>query len=247
MVLRPGGPTSVLAFGAPWILFDHNPSFDLYNIATRKWRALGCDSPRCMPDGTMGYALGARWLEFIVQGQQSCGDGIHFECGPDTYAFYNLRTHRARRGSPQTSTRIVDLGSPTLVRKLCPPLRVPAGGSVELEGRVGVITDAHGSFLERCGSRQHMPVDAPPPDVPPGSLFVSSRAVLWPVLDQLGAWTGRIGGVSLPSLRRFTGTLPRSFNQSGGNVHRRPRHEPPLRRERERRALGGDALNLLSR
>jgi hypothetical protein len=32
--------------------------------------------------------------------------------------------------------------------------------------------------------------------------------VLWAVLDRVGAWTRRINGVWLPSLRRFTATVP---------------------------------------
>jgi hypothetical protein len=210
-VLRPGGYTTVVSFGAPWILFDHNLRFELYNIATKRWRPLGCDGG-CQPDGTFAYALGTNWLEFIVEGHQDCGDGIHFECGPETYAFYNLRTHRVRHGLPQTSTRIDDLDWPTLVRKLCSPLRVPKDGSLTLERRVGVLTSRTGSFLERCGSQGHMPIDVHASDAPGGLLLTSSSTVLWQLLTPVGFWTGPINGVWLPSLRRFTALLPSSID-----------------------------------
>jgi hypothetical protein len=210
-VLRPGGYTYVLAFGAPWILFARDLNFELYNLATRKWRPLGCNG-RCQPDATVGYVLGTRWLEFIVEGQQSCGDGVHFECGPDTYAYYNLHTHEVRHGSPQTSKRIVDLDSPTLVRRLCAPLRVPEDGSLTLEGRVGIATGARGSYLERCGSRARMPLDTRSPGSPDGGLIESSQAVLRPLLGSTGAWSGKIDGVWLSSRRRFSATVPVRLN-----------------------------------
>lgn len=40
-VLRAGGSSTVAAFGTRWILFSRGGRWDLYNIVTRQWRALG--------------------------------------------------------------------------------------------------------------------------------------------------------------------------------------------------------------
>jgi hypothetical protein len=211
-VLRPGGYATVQAFGAPWILFSHNLRAELYNIATRRWTPFRCGNG-CAPDGTLYEVIGARWVEFVVQGQQSCGDGVHFECGPVTYAFYNLRTHKVRHGSPQTSTRIVDLDSPTLVRRVCKPLRAPAGESLTYEGKFVVVSEAHGSFLERCGSPRRIALGAG--TLAGGGLLANPHAVMSRVAGPAGVVGGTFDGIWLPSRRRFTATGPPGYDTFG--------------------------------
>lgn len=242
-VLRPGGYTTVQAFAAPWILFSHN----LYNIVTHKWRPLGCSSPKCAPDGTIGVVLGARWLEMIVQGHQSCGDGVHFECGPDTYVYYNLLTHQVRHGSPQTSTRVVDPDSPTLTRRVCAPLRVPASGSLTLEGKVALSSNADGRrILERCGSRLHMPVDVSSSGVPAAAPALSSRAGAELTRRAVGCARSR-GRVDPTDQRRLAAEPTALHRHRPGQDQRRhrdrrARHVPRVRRRPARGALGGDAV-----
>ena len=204
VVLRPGGSSTVAAFGAPWILFSRDGRFALFNIVTRRWLPLACGRGCSLAGSSeIGVTLRSRWLELTGQ---SCGaDAQGRQCGPVRYVFYNLRTHQVRHGSPQTSTRIVDLDSPTLVQQLCVPLRVPSGGSVTLEGSVGIISDGENSYLERCGSRVHVPIASGLFNAcSPGVRLVCSRAVLWNTLNA----PGRIDGVWLASLGRFTAELP---------------------------------------
>jgi hypothetical protein len=51
-------PTAALAFGAPWIPFQHEGDVLLYNINTGHTRAAACR--KCGPDGPFAYALGTR-------------------------------------------------------------------------------------------------------------------------------------------------------------------------------------------
>jgi hypothetical protein len=81
-VIHKSGFTELLAFGAPWIFFFEHNRFALYNIATKKTRS--CGVPGCVPSGdAISYALGSRWLETFVQQPGSCGDGVHYGCGPE--------------------------------------------------------------------------------------------------------------------------------------------------------------------
>ena len=212
------GLTHLEAFGAPWILFfTEYGGFQLYNINTRKLRPLGCDAG-CM-GGTPAfsdaevYELGSHWLEFEGPSGGPCGDGIHYGCGPLTvYGYFNILTHTVRKNWSLTGDRsILDLDSPRLVRTVCQPLRVPTGGSLRPYGKFAVATEADGSsFLERCGSQLKMPLDGryDPPSSPSAGVSANDHAVTWEVLDQYGLWHRQLDGVLLPSLRRFSASIP---------------------------------------
>jgi hypothetical protein len=210
-VIHESGLTELLAFGAPWIFFFEDNRFVLYNIVTKRTR--NCDVPRCVPSGeAISYAVGRRWLETFVQQPGSCGDGMHYSCGPVSEAFYNITTGQRRNGSVTNSTTVADLDSGRLFQHVCPPLRVPPGGTLTFYGRFAVATESdRSSVLERCGSKLHMPVGMSAQNGPVSSPIASTRAVVWTVIDPLGEWHGQIAGVLLPSLRSFTTTVPLSF------------------------------------
>jgi hypothetical protein len=217
------GSATLQAFGAPWILFaTEGAGEQLYNIHTRKLQPLPCNAS-CMAafSATEVYELGSRWLEFEGPSGGPCGDGIHYDCGPlAAYGYLNLITHEVRKNwSPTGNRRIVDLDSATLVRTVCQPLGVPTGGSLRLYGKFAVATQADGSsFLEQCGSQLNMPLDGPydPPSSPSAGVSGNDHAVTWQVLDQNGLWHGQLDGVLLPSLQRFTASIPSYIADSGG-------------------------------
>lgn len=206
----------VLAFGPPWILFEHEFTFELYNITTRESHALDCGNG-CPPDGTFAMAIGARWLEFTWQKPGSCGDGIHYSCGtgPIMHSFYNLVTGKFRQDATTTSRTHLDLDSPTLVRAVCPPLRAPAKGAIDFYGPFAVTTQASQSFLERCGSRSRIPIGERSQSIAGGGLVANHAAVLWKVTDARGVFVGRLAGILLPSLRRVSINLPAKVQGHG--------------------------------
>ena len=207
-MIQKSGFAELLAFGAPWIFFFEHNRFALYNVATKKTRS--CGVPGCVPSGdVISYALGARWLETFVQQPGACGDGVHYDCGPVTQSFYNIRAGRIRDGSPAKSTTVADLNSRRLSKRVCAPLRLPPGGSLTFYGSFAVATESdRTSVLEQCGSSLQMPIGMSYQNGPVSSPVASTRAVLWPVIDPLGLWHGQIAGVLLPSLRRFTASAP---------------------------------------
>ncbi len=211
------------AIGAPWVLFDcgggnGTDGLGLYNMQTGKWRYVQCNSSACADvlQETVGYRVGARWVEFVEEGRQSCGDGEHFTCGPQATVFYNIRTHRLRYSWHQSTTTILDLDVPSLVRQVCAPLKAP----VTFYGSFAITYEPTGpgrlgTYLERCGSRLNMPIDQPNGAGLAGSLAGNAHAILWEVLDYTGAWHGQLKGVLLPSLRPFTLSLPREIPSCG--------------------------------
>lgn len=199
--------------GAPWVgLYCANPSpssqlFELYNIRTHKVRRLPCDAV-CQSTYyfTNLLAVGSRWVAVQVEPHESCGDGIHSTCGPTTYMFYNIATGR-RRAPPMGSRTITDLNSPTLTRQICQPLQKPAGSDstvfpppLTFYGSFAVAQAQNGIYVERCGSRLHMPLVA---GRYAGSLLAHTQAVAF-CPDTQQQWSG----IFLPSLRRFTFTVP---------------------------------------
>src|SRR5262249_33430363 len=101
-LLRHSTRTEVLAFGAPWILFDEsgagNSDTVLYNIATHKTARLNRCGIACseMNKEPMSYRLGSRWLAITFQHYAPCGDGIHDSCGGRSVTYYNVITHQVR-------------------------------------------------------------------------------------------------------------------------------------------------------
>jgi len=190
----------------------------VYNVTTRNWRHVGCSQSPCAgPQGaqTVREAVGARWVERDEQWPGPCGDGIHNTCGPIKPVFVNIRTGGVRRSWPKSPTAILDLDSPTLARHLCTPLRVPATGSLTMEGQFAVTTTGSGnSYLQRCGSHRHTVLASPGgASISGGGLWANEHAVFWAV-DSSGMWKGKLAGILLPSFGRFTATIPTRLRSS---------------------------------
>jgi hypothetical protein len=201
------GLTEMRAFGAPWIFLLKDDHDVLYNITTNKTR--GCGASGCVPKGEAdGYALGSRWLETFVQQPGPCGDGEHNSCGPVTQSFYNINTGRFRDATSWNATAVANLNSPRLFHHVCPPLRVPSGGSLAFYGSFAVAATDRTWLLERCGSSLQIPIGMSYQDGPISPPVAGTHAVVWQVIDPLGEWHGQIAGVLLPSLRRFAATIP---------------------------------------
>jgi hypothetical protein len=206
------------ALGAPSVLFFCGGSDErVYNVVTGRWRRIGRAEPACVGVGggqtlepqsgqPVGEAVGARWVERQVQCPGPCTPDYHNTCGPIEQVFINIRTGKVRRDLPGSPTTILDLDSPTLARKLCAPLRVPPGGSITMDGRFALVRKAGGStYLQACGSHRQTALTSPE--------WWNQRAVFWAV-DSAGGWRGKLAGILLPSLRRFTATIPARLQSS---------------------------------
>jgi hypothetical protein len=213
IVNRPGCGPGVL--GGPWVAFDCVPAtkrFQLYNIQTRKWRRLACDAVCQQFYYVVDVrAVGARWLELSVAPHQPCGDGVHSSCGPTTYIYYNIATGKPRSARVGRTT-IIDLNSPELTRRVCRPLPLPAGSVSPFPllqafcGSFAVAEESNGLYLERCGSRLHMPLATGPSSIG-GYVGNTQAVVVFPTCIE--PCTGPAGsGIFLPSVRRFTFGLP---------------------------------------
>ncbi len=174
-----------------------SPFYGLYNIQKRRLRRFPCDAV-CQQDYDNAnlVAVGARWLEVQLQPNQSCGDGVHYSCGPTTDVYYNVRTGEPRVPSVGQST-IVNLNSPTLTRRLCPPLIGPLWW---FDGRFAVAQETNGVFLERCGSDLNKPLIVATTYA--GIVLANTEAVAFCSDSRTEQ-----SGIFLPSLRSFRFTV----------------------------------------
>lgn len=195
-----GGYVTPIAFGMPWVVYDDNLRPELENVITGKHARFRYVSGI----GPEQIRIGSHWVEHQIASDQPCSDG-HVGCGPPTYRYDNLKTGRYRSRPQTSSTRILDLNSPTLTQSICPPLQVPPGGVVNVYPPFAVLSTSNGSFLERCGTRLHKPVGAGGTIAGDG-LFASHTLVLW--TDGPPATATQAIGVQLPSLAGVTLTLP---------------------------------------
>jgi hypothetical protein len=201
------GPGTV---GVPWVAFEcsHGPLFQLYNVRTHKWRRIRCDR-QCQPYQYMIESLrvGVNWLAVEIAPHEGCGDGVHNDCGANTHLFYNIATGKPRVPN-LTQKTMVDLDSTKLTRRVCSPLTVPSYSAASpgfpplltFYGKFGLAQESNGVYLRRCGSHLNMPLVS---GYYAGQLIGNAHAVaLCRDSRQPGA------GIFLPSLRRFTFTLP---------------------------------------
>jgi hypothetical protein len=217
----PGSNQGLL--GGPWAAFDcgARPRFRLYNIRTHKWGRVACTGSCQRNYNYVGIArVGAKWLALSVAPHQPCGDREHNDCGNYSYLFYNIATGRQKVPRTSTST-IIDLDSPTMTRRLCRPLQVPAGfpafpPPLTFYGAFALAQAQHGVHVDRCGSHIHVPVI-------PGFLVSNAQAVG----DCSPHQPDQIDGIFMPSLRRFTARLasPLSCDTlAPGDLALGPRH-----------------------
>jgi hypothetical protein len=131
---------------------------------------------------------------------------VHNTCGPSRYYFLNIAT-RKMRSATQTATTVLDLDSPTLLRRLCAPLRIESGAQASFPpaftfySDFAVAQEQSGIYVERCGSDMRIPLAV----TPYGGYIVAN--------DQAAAMCTNAGvsGVFMPSRRRFE--LGRPFDE----------------------------------
>jgi hypothetical protein len=198
-----------------WVLFvcygSSAGNYQLYSIPHRSWRPVAAPA-RANPD-----AIGAYWIEY-------------FAVDSGTYVFHNIKTGTLRTLSTWRpgGTTIPDLSSPSLARRLCSPLRVPAdwtpyaqwsaypyneklhAGRVTVDGRfavvegtspptsTGVVTGY--AYVERCGSRVRKPTSQ--------EFVANAHAIIAPG----GGTAATLSGWLLPSLTPVTISAP-GYNQ----------------------------------
>jgi hypothetical protein len=177
----------------------------LYNLATGARRPLqySPDIQRWMADPLLGAipeAIGKFWIEVDETCAQLTGCE-HF------YVFQNVQTGQVRV-LPRDSRVTANLDSPSLVEKLCRPLRVlgtfPA--SLALDGRFAIVSRGPPTYLERCGSQLRMPIGDPAAFLSADQTVANAHVVLW--LSGYTRTGERFTGVLLPSLKRVTFSFP---------------------------------------
>jgi hypothetical protein len=187
-------------------------TYDLYNIAARRWSAFPI-STQCRGECQV-VDIGAYWAKILT-------DEGSVMYGPQDYYLQNIITGQFEH-DPATpgGTVFDDLSAPSGSSALCSPLRYPdvdndAGhippttwppGPVRLYGQFALVFEqlengegAVGYHLRRCGSKLDMGLDfgrgaSKPVGSPPVG---SSRAVIQTL-------NGEVRGWFLPSLRPFT-------------------------------------------
>ena len=213
--VAPRGCFLVDAIGGSSIGFtcgsDEDVSYELYDMNTGQLRPLAI--PSATAGGCEPYtsacaslnAIGSYWAEFV--------GGCSMEhCGPGTIVFENLLTG-ATAADPISRTVVPDLDSRTLARKLCKPVTVPTDtsaysppvfGSVVSDDRFQIVTGDGGSYLEECGTelRRFLTFSA---------TANSPHAIVWE------SRPGRVTGVFLPSLKRFTIAVPAKVDPSASS------------------------------
>lgn len=215
-------------FGAQWLAFDcytTNPKlrFQLYNVHTHRWRRLRCDRACTKYSDQLDIeAVGAKWLLASAQLPGSCGDGIHYGCGPTVHLYYNIAT--GRRGFPHPGPRdVLNLDSPTLTSRVCNPVSVPTGSPtvpppLAFDRGFAFVRSPDGVYVQRCGSSRqtYLTTDPNAYDSAPfwgvtNRFFGNQHAAgLDGILEPQTVET-IFSGVFLPSLRRFTATgLPKA-------------------------------------
>jgi hypothetical protein len=184
--------------GGSWLLFNcARGAVQLYAIPGGPWQQVASQpSEECGATGMAAcepIAVGSHWIHF---------DRTCYHCG-DTNVFFNIDTKQLA-SDPTTQTTAADLNSPTLARRLCSPLRVPAGGSLSVDGQFAIVRSPSRILLERCHSRKQITISTQPGCI---HLAASPHAVVW----TCGAAPNRVSVIFLPSERRFVATLPESI------------------------------------
>ena len=202
--------------GDTWLAFECDTGSGIrlrfYNLHTRKWRGVACDSTCQHVNNPQVLAVGARWFLLTGAPDAPCGDNVHNDCGPGATLYYSIAT--GKRGFPQVDAHtIIDLDSSTLTQPVCRPLQAPlpnVGGylaafppSLTFFGRFAVSEETSGLYVEECGSQLHLPLVGAGYE---GRLFGASQAVAF--------WNSnpQVSGIFLPSLRRFTFNVPSGFS-----------------------------------
>lgn len=205
----PAPPNCGSTVGAPfvggaWLLVDcSGSSVDLYELPAGPWRSVPL-AESCQAWGTAAgmstctpIATGTDWIEL----DETC-----YHCR-NTYVFQDIESG-ALVGDPSNSTVLPDLDAPSLAHHLCKPLRVPQGGTLELDGGFAVAEIRREAFLERCSTTLHEKLKAFG-----GAPALAPKAIVW-----LSKPFTRLAGVFLPSRRPFSVVLPGDVTDLSGVV-----------------------------
>jgi hypothetical protein len=214
-------------FGGPWLTLDcgsgtPDARFELYRIATGATQTVRSIDPSFGPPGCgvecfIPSGVGADWIAVRFG---SCDD----HCFPVS-EFQNLQTGAGLQ-DPSNVTTTVNLDSPALSEKVCRPVKVPfaanfanpaSWGSVTFDRRIAIVSGPGGVYLERCGSKLHEFLtyttgftECPEAGCPPPW---NSHLIVWESAP------GRLSGIFLPSLQRFTIHVPARVDPAAASVH----------------------------
>jgi hypothetical protein len=218
----------VVGLGPPWVLMGcppaSNPSgpFDveLYSLADGTRQTVTPSPglpPQCSTVSSLetecafATAVGADWITW---------DASCYNCN-ETSFFQNIQTGELR-DNPTNATTFADLNSPALAHRTCPGVRLirepddigSSWGSLIPDGQFALVTDAGNSVLERCGTRMRRPLTNG--STVSYALAWNSGAVVWQAV------TGRLKGLFLPSLQKFTIPLPSAIVKPAGALEDTP-------------------------
>lgn len=212
--------------GGPWLSLDCANTgaggLPLYQLATGDWRTVNlfCNSGQpayiytCRPTG-----LGANWIAVTY------GPTCYEHYCPGTGAAQSIWTAQST-GLPPTPPgggQVIDLNSPTLVRTVCRPLRVPAStepyesqqgpGSLTFYGPFAVTSGnlpdgIPYAYLARCRSRLHVPL-------PPGRIPIDGTATSSYGRSCIGVWAEECSRAFDPCGSHF---LPTSFTCTASSL-----------------------------
>ena len=205
--------TAVSAFGGPWLVgsgcfsADGAQTVALYSLASRQTRSVTINDNECSYQNNLGgqscrvQSAGADWIGFEISAYHEANQGL----------FQNLQTGALTSEPTLTPTTQVDLNSPTLTSRICPPLRQVPNSSLSFYGPFAIDeVERHHAFPEylvRCGSKLHMRLTSPLDVFGAGPrVFGSSSALMWPAGAHL------LEGIALPSLARFEIRTPSAFD-----------------------------------
>jgi hypothetical protein len=203
-------------FGGPWLFVTCSyGSYELYNLITHRWVAVTLSSQchgSCMP-----VAVGRYWIKLATDEGLACGD----HCGIN-YVLQNIATgeFKADPVTPGGQT-FDDLSAPSGSVPLCAPLRYPRfydgaaqrwePGRLTFDGQFAIawseIAVGWPSTLERCHS--HLRLSEYESASADSVALLSSRAMVWTYrILHPPKVSFRLAGLFLPSLQRFTASLP---------------------------------------
>jgi hypothetical protein len=207
-------PSPVAIGGSSIVFFCSNfagaasPSYEIYKMDTAQFQVLAIAAFESVS------AVGGDWVSLagVCEDTQHCAQ---------RYSLQNLGTG-AMVGDPTTATATIDLDAANPARLVCAPVTVPVNGqdnpespatvygSVVSDGRFQIATSNGGSYLEKCGSHLHQlltftsyPGCAHQACSPP----FNAHAILWQ------SKPGRLTGVFLPSVKRFTIAVPATVDR----------------------------------
>jgi hypothetical protein len=183
---------------------------ELYRLSTGQTIRVQCNCSNY--DGGFMQA-GRYWLYFDQALPVGCGDAPSSqEACIDSPVYSSTVNGRIGRW-PATATKVPDLNSPSLTRKLCAPVPPLSHGEfgppnpVIFDGKFVLESQTSDSNwqLDQCASKRAGITIRVPNDLGPTQPFTTSHSIIW------NSGSGRATEILLPSLRRITLRFPKSM------------------------------------